>query len=402
MAFYKSLIIAGTLAAIGVMFLLTFGMRKQQQSMDIPSSMSMHYSGFEGYGEADFLLDRAVLYSQAEKLFVDYDTAAFPLKKKWTEEDYIGLADSVQAVLDKEQNLKNGDEITVTITYDEEKAKEMKVSLNAEPVKYTVSELEEGTRLLEDDIFAGISFTMEGISPMVTAVMENNVENDFLKTVQYEILDPKEYYSNGDVIRVQASFDPQSALNAHILAENSSYVREYPVEGFKQYVTSTEQLSQEALDRAIELGASYFTDPDSTGFTPANTYGLRIFTEAHLVTVWKGTNEYTFKWDSPKIVSGYLETLKEDKMDQEGMVYNHLELVYDVHITQGNGAGCYAETLVMFENVMIDEQGNIDFNEESGEVFAASYLDKNIKNVINGWNGQNYNVNRIESVQAAE
>jgi len=378
--------------AAGLLLLFIFALFKKFKTysgfiLDPTEFVTVSYKGFDKAGQAELRVNREKLASLLDKAHRQYENAIWPLDKKYDMESFMSLIPSFDAVLDRSEGLSNGDELKITAKMDEEAADELRLRLKYTEIPFTVEGLPEGTFLTEEDIFGQLTVSVNGISPMITVELINGSENEFIQSLEYKAEPEKEYYEKGDKIKITAHFDSEKALEAHYEIPDDATVMEYTVPGDIKYVESASEIDKETLEEAIELGKQCFTG--------ANEYGLRIFTEAGLPYSWEGTKDYTFEWSDPRILSAYVETMKEDHRGKSSKLFNYLELAYEVHIRQANGVGCDAEAVVCFDQLTVDDEGNVDLNPDSAQLFTASYLDRNIKNTIRGWFGDEYDLDKI-------
>jgi len=356
---------------------------------DPTNVITVHYSGYQGVASAQISVDSAKLRSEMDTAFTEYDSSLWPIIKKYKSDDFYDFAASFSGVLDKSENLKNSDKVNITIQYDKELAEKLGIRMKYEEIPFTVEGLADATVVTADDLFKYMEINVEGVSPLLTVTVDNTAPlGDFFASVSYAITPEQEYYKNGDKLTVRASYDGDRAVAAHLDIQAGSLEKTVEIDGYDEYLTSSDQLSPEVFQKAVELG--------KTCFVRANEYGLRIFTEAGLTYTWVGTQDYTFEWSNPRILSSYVEVVKDEYAGHNSKPYNYLELVYEVHIQQANGTGCDAEAVVALESMTVDKNGNVNLNEESAQLFSASYLDKNIKNSLQGWFGDEYNLEKID------
>lgn len=384
---YKIVLLVVLVVFIGVMVMLTSAL-KSGYSLNPANVISVHYTGYNGKASAELVIDREKLNQELEMAYNKYKKSLWPLSKDKTPEEYLALAQTISGALDKADGISNGDRLFINIDYDHDMAKQLKVSMKYEEIPLTVSDISDAREITADELFADVSIETEGISPMLTVAVNNTSQDDFLKLVKYEIVSPKDFYANGDPVEVKAVIDQDAAVLARIQIDDAALIKSYTAHCDTRYVDSTADISPEKLAEAIEKGKD--------AFVGANEYGLRIFTEAHLPYTWEGTKDYTFKWSNPRIISSYVETLKEEYRGGSGKTFNYLELAYEIHISQANGVGCDAEAVVCFENMTVKEDGTVDLNEQSAKLYTASYLDKNIKDSLKGWFGDEYELDKFD------
>lgn len=96
-------------------------------------------------------------------------------------------------------------------------------------------------------IFEEVALIYEGIAPLVTVTLD--VNNMFNGLVTYEVVDAKEYYNVGDLIKVRAFYDDASLAEIDSVAEMSSEecVKEFTVTDVDRYVIGTEDITDDML-----------------------------------------------------------------------------------------------------------------------------------------------------------
>ncbi|MBR6328912.1 MAG: hypothetical protein IKR68_04605 [Lachnospiraceae bacterium] len=356
--------------------------------LDPSEFVSVKYQGFDGHGSAYTEINREKVIAGMEEAYSRYEKAWWPSDKKETLDSFRDFGMSLAARLEKEEELENGDEVDILLDYDESRAKALKISMKYEELPFTVENLEAGVKISKEELFGGMSLSVNGISPMITVIISNTSQDSFLKTVEYRQEDDREFFEKGDKLKIRAVYDKNKAVLARCDIDEADTVMEYTVPGDKRYVRSPDDLDEETLKRAIEIGKRCFTG--------ANEYGLRIFTEAHLPYSWEGTGDYTFEWSEPRVISAYLETMRDEYRGDPKKLYNYLELAYEVRIEQANGVGCEAEGVVCFDQLTVDDEGRVDINEESARLFTASYKDSEIKKTIRDWFGDEYELKKLD------
>lgn len=372
------MIIAGVASLLGV----------GSGSVDLQDYVVMHYSGYEGKGSAELVFDRATLEDSLMLLYAKYESGLFPLHKGNDADDYIEFAHSFEPVLENSENLKNDDTVKIKFLYDEELSEKIHVTVENIEMSTTVQGLNEGVEISEEEVFGGLKFSVDGVSPALTVSITNESKDDFVKTIKYVVADEKACYENGDILKIQAVCDESIADASNIDLGTASFIKEFQIDGFEHYASSTSEISAETLKHAINVGKTYFGD--------ATDYGLRIITEAGLYPDFsKG-----YEFDNPEILSAYLEVIEDPAMASAAKPYNYLELCYNVHLGQPGGkVGCMAEAIVSFSNITIDKDGNIRLDESTGKLFSASHNDSSIKKSLNEWFGSDYKVERFELPQ---
>ncbi len=358
--------------------------------LDMTSYLKVNYQGYDGVATARLDFDRMAFETQVDSVKTDYFSSVWPLKKKASAEDFDAFKDSVSLNLSKDKDLKNGDEITITVDYDRQRAQDLRLSMKYEQIPFTVEDLAEGIKIDSKAVFSDLTISVNGISPQISLELINDSGTEPVTGFSYEATPQKDFYERGDIITIKAVYDEAALTAAHYYIPEGDDEMKYVIPGDVSYVQYADDLDEATIERAIELSKKCLLESN------ANEYGLRIFTDAHLPYAWEGTGDYTFEWSDARLLSGYVETLKDESLGLTSKPYNYLELAYEVHISQANGVGTDAEAVVCFDSMTVDDNGVVDLNEDSVQVFAASYSDTDIKRTIRGWFGDEYSVNRVD------
>lgn len=291
------------------------------------------------------------------------------------ESGYEAFFETVKVEFSKSSGLSNGDEIDITYTYDTKIAKAYNLRVVAQKQHIAVKGLVEPTQLSKEDIFEGVNVVYEGIAPLVTASVD--VENKFNGCITYEVVDAKEYYNVGDLIKVRAFYDAAKLADMDYVAELSSEncVKEFTVADVDRYVLSTDDITDDMMASLKKEALSFYTE------ATANEYGMRIFCDAGLMPVYVD-KKTTFSWSTPGFVSSYLSVLKEENYGKTGTDANQIKLCYESVISQADGQACKAEVVVQFSNIIIRRDGTVELNLESGAIISADRRDSHIKAIV--------------------
>ncbi len=335
-------VIALLLVGVGIFFGMAF------ERVDLEKEAVVAFSGFDRKGS------------------VSVDVAP----KEGYEEFYSTIDVSVSS----NGALSNGDEAVVHFSYDEELAKELRLMVKAPDKIVPVEGLPTATAVSLDELFSGLSITYAGVAPEVTIEMANVSEDPFFGNVSFLVEEPREYYNEGDLIKIRAVFNEEEALrlNYDIEQGENGYEKSFTVTGVDTYLKQGSELGSDQIAALSDAGKNLLHD--------ANDYGLRIFSEANLMPIWVN-NQLTFQWKNPSLLSMYFHTLKEEAADK-GMHQNDMECVYMATIIQADGVSCQAEVVVRFTNLIKKADGSYDLSIDTGEIISASYRNSNIKQLL--------------------
>ena len=381
------------LGILAILFLIGIGIfikvTMPYETIDLSKLVVANYSGYNTKGSAHVSLKQEEIQKTLKTAFSDYSDDLFVIEKKLSSADYQSIVSSIQCKADKAENLSNDEEVKLTFSYNEELAKKLKVRIYPKEAVFAVSQLPEATVLSVDDVFRDVSISVNGISPYVTISVSNNSADGFIHQMVLTKEPEKEYYENGDKVRIVASYSESDALSMNYtldVAKDECY-QEIIIADTDEYVVNSTQLSGDVLQKAIEHGKTLFTD--------ANTYGVRIFCEAKLVPVYIN-KKATFEWVNPSILSAYLKCVKPDAAGQITTHYNNLDCIYLVKLTQADGVTCDAEAIVRYTNLVIHSDGTCDIDLDSGKLISASFNNSSIKENVVESEAEDYNIEKLD------
>lgn len=362
-------IVAGVIAVGTIVYIVGFA---RYTYVNLSELTTAEVSGYDGHGT---LSTNTTSMAGLEDFFDTVDV------------DIMETEDTVNG------QLSNGDRLEISYIYNRELAKNLGLRVRGGSEFITIKNLPESTHVSYDELFSGVSLSYEGVAPLVTASVENVSDKEPIKDVVYTIVDPKEYYDEGDVIRVEATFNEDAALaNAYeIEAGPEGYVKDFTVTGVDSYLTSADELPQELLDEMKAYGATLFgTEPGD-----ANEFGLRVFTAAGAMYT-TSDGEYTFAWRTPSYISSYFSCINEEHLGEPGQQINDVKIVYDTSIVQSDGKAVSAEAVVVFKDVIRKADGSVEVNYDGAKIVSASTKDSDIKELVRANNDMNYTSTKLE------
>ncbi len=352
--------VLGLIAAllVGLYFVLA---NFTKTKVDLNEVTHLTLSGFNGEGELSATID--------------------------TDDTYGTFFESVAVDFSKASALSNGDEVTISFTYDKSLAKKYNLRVNAKDMHYTVSGLIDPVSLSKDDLFEGVEVKLDGIAPLVEASIVAE-EDKYEGAVTYEIVGDKQYYDLGDMVQVRAVYEEEALAELDFVSdvESKDCIKEFKVENVDRYITDVEDITDDMIASFKQEALSLFTD--------ANEYGMRIFCDAGLMPVYIN-KKTTFVWSSPSYISSYLNVLKEESYGKTGTHVNDMKLCFESVISQADGTACRAEVVVMYQDIIVRADGTVDLNLESGDIISADRRDSHIKAVVNNQLDNDYESEKI-------
>ena len=100
---------------------------------------------------------------------------------------YKDFFETVDITITPNGSLSNGEEVELIYTYDKELAKKQKLWVSGTEKTVDMHGLPEAKQVSYDELFQNAKVTWEGISPEVVVTVENTSQEDFLKTIQFQV-----------------------------------------------------------------------------------------------------------------------------------------------------------------------------------------------------------------------
>lgn len=352
--------LSGVLLALGMVVLLIWHF--SFESIDLKDYISISYDGYDSHGTA---------YPRVNALGKNSMFLAMLNCQILTGGDV------------ENGQLENGDRITVEVDYDKKLAKEWKLRVKNAQIETEVMGLSEGEEISMDELFQNVLVSYEGIAPELKVQISNENTTDYLKDIQYEIIDEKEFYDINDTFQVRANIHQEDAVKNGFAIEptEAGYCKEYKIENRDCYFRDSNEITAKQIKELNQTAAKLFGD--------ANEYGLRIFSEANLMPIWVN-NKLTFTWSNPRLQSAYFNVLKPEYFGRTEVHDNDVKLVYLVTLQQADGVSCQTQVVVRFTDLVKRMDGTVDLALDSGKIIAASYRKSNIKELVSDAYNEEY------------
>ena len=357
------------------------------ESVDLSTLCRAEFEGFNEDGVALLSVDDEAVDKLLSKVKEDYDSAWFHTGEV-EDSDYVNFRQSLSFSTPDGIGLSNGGSISIIASCNEPLAKKLKIDITSKSGSAKVEGLQNVTKISVDDVFADLDVKFTGISPTLELTMENHSKQPLVSRMVFEVVEPKEYYADGDVVTVQATYTDEMCEETGFIVNRPSEdcYREYTASSEQTYVASAADLPREIVQKAVAAGKGAFTD--------ANEYGVRIFCEANLVPVYIN-KKATFTYGTPNFVSAYFKTVFPEKAGELGLSNNDLDIIYDVTISQADGEACTAYAAVRFSDIVKNSDGSYSYDFSSPQILSESYYSARVKkNVVDSY----ANTHEIERV----
>lgn len=244
--------------------------------------------------------------------------------------------------------------------------------------------------------FAGIEYTVSGISPYCTiAVNTQNCDEAVQKYVTYTT--DKDYYKNGDTATITAELSGHTGDENYTLSSVSST---YTVNGQPEYITSLDgvdisELKSELSDKVSAEKAA----------TSSSTYlfGVAAVELNEVRSLFENEFKSCDNIDEKATYLSALKPIKTSEFNQEKMPYNVLSFFYSVDYTYADSEYTTKGTLwlnVSAVNIVKYPDGSVKWGSKSTDDYDFTFQTslKGLEDCISTTvmcNSDNYNISEI-------
>lgn len=213
-------------------------------TINLTDYATVNFEGVDGKGTATVNYD----LTQLEKDFVGDDDDNISQEEAQELMNFGAFEMSIKWELDKQEALSNGDKVKLTITYNEDSAKEQKIKIKGDTTKeFEVTGLKEAITLdaFDSEVFntdTGVKISYEGASPMASISIENGCSDEQAQHFVEYVADKTYDISNGDTITITASLTGEAVNEGYVLKEEQTQIT---VEGLEGYVSNLSELNEE-------------------------------------------------------------------------------------------------------------------------------------------------------------
>jgi hypothetical protein len=293
----------------------------------------LNYSGTDGKGKADVQIN----FSEINALAGDEESFNSSI---------IYLEDSFEAEVTPNEGLSNGDEVTITLSYDEKLAKKFRLKIKPRAYTSTVVGLP-----VADDLnpFDSLSVSYTGSSPYATIVIDKNDSPDFVRQYVNFKADKDSGLKNGDKVTITAEYNPSVAESS--LVNITQEQKEYTVSDLSEYLQADSEADLSSLESALsDKALAVISKAKSDG----SIFGMAFFAD----TTFDVSSHYSYQ--DLKITDRLLCSVK----DSSGYVseYNALYTMYQVTAQEQNGNSTTLYFWVKAKNIVKQADGSLSWD----------------------------------------
>lgn len=229
-----------------------------EDALDIMPYVDVSFSGLDSQGTAEAEMNEDALIN---------DVFGHDLHdQQEIEEDINNLITAYSIELDQDQDLANGDTVTLTVAVDEGQSK----IIEGGEKEFTVSQLEEATELTTEEVEKHLVLNFNGVSGKGTAQMDNTFSSP-LSHFDFNIENDGSL-ENGDEATLVRDEETKRSLNNEGYIVTEDFNPTFEVEGLDVVAEkATDIANLEDIERVIDEQVNRsFEDHD-----PEETYGIR-------------------------------------------------------------------------------------------------------------------------------
>lgn len=199
--------------------------KTKKHILNFEQMVTFQFEGLNGKGTVNTSPNREIYNDKKflQQLFPDET-----LEK--SNENLSELMSKVSYTFSEEENLSNGDEITVIVKYNEDIFDNYGITVKKDEFKIKVTGLENGNVI---DAFNGLKVVYSGLSGKGKVVFDTSNCHEFVQNyVSFKYSEKN--LSNGDKIKVAINYDNSVAYENRIIIENET--KEFIVQGLNEAI----------------------------------------------------------------------------------------------------------------------------------------------------------------------
>ena len=241
---------AGVVALVAIVVAVILLVCGGAEEIDLSKYVVINYEGYDTLGTAEVYVDKT-------KLLVDILKAQGKDATSTSKASYSlkALMNSIEVVQTKYDELSNGQQISITVKFDQLLMEENDVDFKNAIQDYTVESLVE---LIPVDPFENITIKYSGYSPAGSVYYNNSSDIDCVRWADMEF-DKEDDLKNGDMVTLRVT--PKAIENAAKKGYRFTVTsKEYKVEGLSFYYSSLDEISAEHMKQYEETAKKAVDD----------------------------------------------------------------------------------------------------------------------------------------------
>jgi hypothetical protein len=364
----QKIVFASICAAIILIIAICSITNSHHNKIDLADVYAIRVEGLDTQGKAKCELNKESL----KTILIDKNIDA-----------YRGnlFLDSMKCSLSKTENLKNGDKILLTITYDNTLAEQLNLSFKNTQKEIEISGLEKGK---EVDVFRDLEVSYTGTSPDGKVSLINNSNDPFISLVTFE--SSQDIVANGDKIVVKAIYPEQEAISHKAIVKESE--KSYIVSGLPEYVSKANQIDSKRLSDIKSMSDKVIEE----NLDISIPYFVNHLSDLNCDPVFTLGDTYSHK--NIKLQKAYLYTVKDNPI-AGGPMHNEVITLSSVDIIANGKTVGTAYILVNICDVIIKDGKLISTENNENNYGNYNSLEEAQEAAEDFYGSTNYNIEPI-------
>lgn len=357
-----------------------------KKNIDVTESLTVKFEGCNGYGIAELENEYGWEDDAFEAAGIDSIDSFSSLA------DGLAIESAVSYEVFPNENLSNGDKVTVKATFSNETVENYNIKFTSKERTFTVEGLPEVKQV---DLFENIEVEFNGIAPNAKASVIDASSDHYVMTT-YK-LDKDSNLNVGDFVTVTAKYDQKKLLENGYMAESDT--KQFAVSEVAKYVNSFEEISEEAwiylekecsdfLEAKFATSNSYYHMFARAASNDNNSNLYNNYLSTYNALEW-GTRGEKLAFEKPQYELTHVYLLETKNMGSLFSAKNKLIMLYTVHVRDNAAGEADAYIPIYFNNILLNADGSNYVDISTIEISNSSF---NIDTVYNS----NINANKAD------
>lgn len=346
----------GALAALVVIIGLIVWRVNASHTVDLTDYYTVEFDGADTAGTASVSLNETALYNALT------DAGG---RKVINAGAQYSIMNSIEAKVTPDEDLSNGDKVTLTISFNKAVAKQYGIKLKGKSKTFKVSGLKE---VEEIDPFDYITVSYTGVEPNIyVEIEEDSSECDLVDYIYYDA-EPYSGLSVGDEFTITADVDEDYALSEGYKLTKTE--KTYTVDGGDSYISSMDDIDEDTLatmksdaedEITAELASASYTVSDQTYI------GSYLLSAKNTSSSYYGNTLYLV----------YQATANDNDGEFSGVTVYMLVEYTDV-IKKGDGTITYDDAYFPYQSSYIDDAWSYVYGYTDGSEMYNDIVTSNV------------------------
>ncbi len=301
-------------------------------------------------------------------------------------EVYNEFVNSITYTIDKDSSLSNGDYITINVEYNETLAQKLNIKVDKTSRRSKITGLKDGQAL---DAFKDLQIITSGTSPYVCVTYVNNSDNEYLKSLEYDVNKTSGLAIGDEIIITCKSDDAVAAQEGYYISDKEL---KYTITKADRYISEPSQMDMSIVDGVVDEDIAVITEltEDTTTHMSYEVTGDRAY-------LFRDNNEEARGFTLDRTLLGYNNSGYEQEHENYIVVIFKGQLVLPTY-TDGDDPYEYIDAYFAFlyPDAVVTTDGEVSLttdNPKQRYVCGTSY--DNVMQAVVSVTGSGYDYQEI-------